>query len=112
MVEVAGGHDCLIHAIGWMPDHVHLTLSIPPRVAIADLSQRLKGTSSRRINEHGGNAFAWQSGYGVISLSESKLPIVIDYIDNQPTHHADRTLVPALERMQAPPPTPGNHHRP
>jgi putative transposase len=40
----------ILHAIGPMPDHLHVAVSIPPRIAIAELVQRLKGTTSRRFN--------------------------------------------------------------
>jgi putative transposase len=31
------------HAVGYMPDHIHLAVSIPPKVAVADLVRRLNG---------------------------------------------------------------------
>jgi REP element-mobilizing transposase RayT len=36
-------HRLIIHAIGSMPDHVHLALSIPPSVPISVAVQQLKG---------------------------------------------------------------------
>ena len=99
---VCTSHDVLIHAIGWMPDHIHLAVSIPPKVAIADVAQQLKGTSSFRINEAGGDTFAWQPGYGVVSFNERLLPTVIEYIEHQREHHARKSLIPALERLHIP----------
>jgi REP element-mobilizing transposase RayT len=101
-VEVAGERETLIHAIGWMPDHVHLAVSIPPKVAVSDVVQRLKGVSSHRVNQSGGDAFKWQQDYGIVSFSESKLPTVVAYIQNQRAHHADNTLIAALEHVRQP----------
>lgn len=52
------------HAIGFMPDHVHLSVSIPPTVAITDAVRRLKGASSHGVGRALPNAgFGWQDGY-------------------------------------------------
>jgi len=99
---VSTDHGVFIHAIGWMPDHVHLAVSIPPKIAVADYSQSLKGTSSFRINQAGGNAFKWQPGYGVITFNERLLPTVSEYIENQQEHHDRKSLIPALERLDQP----------
>jgi REP element-mobilizing transposase RayT len=40
----------LTHAIGVMPDHVHVAISVPPKIAIADFVHQVKGASSRLIN--------------------------------------------------------------
>ena len=96
---VSTDQDVLIHSIGWMPNHVHLAVSIPPKIAVAEFAQNLKGASSFRINQAGGNAFKWQPGYGVVSFNERLLPTVITYIGNQRTHHAEATLIPSLERL-------------
>ena len=36
--------------------------------------------------------FSWQSGYGAFSVSQSNLPAVVDYVENQSSHHARRTF--------------------
>jgi putative transposase len=51
------------HAIGMVNDHIHLALSIPPTVAVADAIGRLKGASSHLIGQRltQQTGFAWQS---------------------------------------------------
>lgn len=51
--------------------------------------QRIKGESSVWINQQGlcDGKFAWQSKYFAISVSESVLPRVRNYIKNQEEHH-------------------------
>jgi putative transposase len=73
-------------AIGGTSNHVHLLLAVPPALALAKLLQDLKGNSSKWLNEtsHG---FAWQSGYGAFSVSESRRQALIDYIGGQEEHH-------------------------
>jgi putative transposase len=38
------------HAIGMMRDHVHVAISVPPKISISAFAQRLKGDSSRLVN--------------------------------------------------------------
>jgi putative transposase len=89
------------HAIGIMPDHVHLAVSIPPRIAVADAVKRFKGASSRALNQRhsaAGGAFAWQAEYGVLTFGERALPDVVRYVQEQKSRHAANNLIRALER--------------
>ncbi|MCC6791489.1 MAG: IS200/IS605 family transposase [Thermomicrobiales bacterium] len=94
----------LVHATGVMPDHIHLALSIPPRIAIAEFVQRMKGTTSRRFNTTASRTdiehFDWQPEYGVISFGERSLDEVVAYLENQRTHHANQTIRPLFERTE------------
>ena len=36
--------------------------------------------------------FAWQAGYGVFSVGESQVPVLLRYIDNQQEHHRSSTF--------------------
>jgi putative transposase len=90
--------DATIHAIGMMPDHVHVAISIPPRVAVSDLVQKFKGGSSHLIGEREGTrTFSWQPQFGVFSFDEGRLASVVDYIHNQRQHHESGKLRPKLE---------------
>jgi putative transposase len=99
----------ILHAIGGMPDHRHLAVSIPPRLAIAEFMRRAKGESSHLLNHsagrEGGDWFAWQPEYGAISFGEGPLPRVIAYIQNQAEHHASNTLWPSFELTDRPRPS-------
>lgn len=96
----------LVHAIGVMPDHLHLALSIPPRIAIAEFVQRMKGTTSRRFNttaaKPGLDHFDWQPEYGVLSFGERSFEDIVAYVRNQPEHHANATLRPIFELTERP----------
>ena len=90
--------ECIPHAIGGMPDHIHVAISIPPKLAVATLIGKLKGSSSHYINgRYAHGAFLWQAEYGVSSFSEKALASIVDYIKNQKKHHTEKTLSAALE---------------
>ncbi len=87
-----------LHAIGGMPDHIHLIVSIPPKIAIAEFVKRIKGGSSRHLNELSRDqGFAWQREYGVFSLGGQQLDRAIEYVNNQKQRHRDRQLTELLE---------------
>jgi putative transposase len=91
--------ECTPHAINGMPDHLHIVISIPPRLAIAAVVGQLKGASSHHINDRfPGNGFAWQGEYSVFSLSEAAVKKVVAYVNAQKQHHADRTMIDIFEK--------------
>jgi REP-associated tyrosine transposase len=92
--------ECIPHTIGGISDHVHVAISIPPKLAVAKVIGQLKGASSHHINENYANgSFAWQAEYGVLSFSEKALPAIVEYIKNQKEHHAQNSLREALESI-------------
>ncbi len=95
--QTAERHGVVVHAIGGIDDHVHLAVTIPPTIPVAIAVQRIKGGSSRALNEEFGGHFGWQNEYGVDSFSERQLPRVVAYLANQRRHHAEQTLWTAIE---------------
>ncbi len=81
-------------AIGGMPDHVHILLSLPATSSVAKTIQLLKGGSSKWVHdtfpEQAG--FQWQEGYGAFSVGTSQVPQTIEYIQSQQQHHQKRTF--------------------
>jgi REP element-mobilizing transposase RayT len=75
--------------INGMPDHVHLLVSMPPKLAVADVVRVVKANSSRWVHEKWPTrkGFAWQGGYGAFSVSQSMAEKVGRYIDEQEEHH-------------------------
>ncbi len=96
----------ILHAVGGMPDHVHLVVSVPPKIALADFIGQIKGNSSHFVN-HSLNMqgqFAWQAEYGVVSFSGKSLASVVGYVKRQRQHHAEGTCIAGLERLADDPP--------
>ena len=81
-------------AIGGPADHVHVLLSLPPALCVADALRDLKANSSRWIHETWPERrdFAWQTGYGAFSASESYREAVARYIREQQDHHRHVTF--------------------
>jgi REP element-mobilizing transposase RayT len=70
-------------------DHVHLLLSMPAAISVADLLRVLKTNSCRWVHEQfpARKHFGWQAGYGAFTASGSQLEDVKSYIASQQTHH-------------------------
>ena len=97
----------LVHAVGCMPDHVHVAASVPPALAVAAVVKRWKGSSSHLLNRHrgeGGDRFGWQAEYGVHTFGRDALPRVVAYVNGQAEHHRRDDLWPGLERAASDPP--------
>lgn len=94
--------DLRIHAAGSAEDHVHLVVSIPPKLSVADCVKHLKGATAHAINHMPGanGRFQWQPGYAALSLGERSLPAVIEYVAKQKEHHAQKALVNTYERLE------------
>jgi putative transposase len=86
IVREMGGKALMINGT---VDHVHLLIRTPTTLSSADIIRLLKANSSKWIHqkwphEH---TFAWQSGYGAFSVSESAVNSVMSYIAHQQEHH-------------------------
>ncbi len=74
-------------------DHVHLYISYPPKWSVSDLVKRLKGITSRKIQEefkqlsktYWGRHF-WAIGYGAFSSGHVTDEMIKEYLD----HHDKR----------------------
>jgi putative transposase len=68
-------------------DHVHMLMRIRPAQSPAEIARVVKTNSSRWVHEKWDREFAWQTGYGVFSVSESNVAAVTKYIAGQEEHH-------------------------
>ncbi|NBC65843.1 MAG: IS200/IS605 family transposase [Bacteroidetes bacterium] len=79
-----------IIAIGGMADHLHVLISISPKISVSKTIQIIKGSSSKWINDNfyqERRNFQWQSGYSALSVSQSGLEKAIRYVRDQKSHH-------------------------
>ncbi len=69
--------------------HVHVLLLLSRTHAIAKVIEVAKSESSKWVKRQTDETrgFRWQSGYGVVSVSESNIPRVRHYIQDQERHH-------------------------
>jgi REP element-mobilizing transposase RayT len=86
------GGVCL--AVNIAEDHVHLLVRLRQDKGVSDVVRGLKAGSSAWIHKtfDGLDEFAWQSGYGAFTVSESQVDKVRQYIANQPEHHRTVTF--------------------
>jgi REP element-mobilizing transposase RayT len=100
LVNKAAELGVYVYAINGWYDHIHLVAAIPPKHAVADVVKHLKGASSHDLNHAGGlgGSFAWQRGYGALTVSERQRPVAEAYVHNQKEHHQQQTTNAWLER--------------
>jgi len=83
---ICRNHEMIPIAIGGTENHAHLLLVLPSTLSLAKAVALLKANSSKWMGEQGCK-FSWQEGYGAFSVSVSNLERVIQYIQNQESHH-------------------------
>jgi putative transposase len=67
-------------------------MRIRPAQSVAEVARVVKANSSRWVREKGNTDFAWQTGYGAFSVSESNVAAVSKYIATQEEHHRKRSF--------------------
>jgi putative transposase len=90
-----------VHAAGNVGDHIHVVVSIPPKLAVAECIKHFKGSSAYAVNHIASSdgTFKWQEGYGALSIGEGSLEKVKAYAARQKEHHHDKSLVELYEKM-------------
>lgn len=80
--------------IGGVEDHIHALLTLSRSHPIKDVVQYMKTETSKWLKRqpNASSVFAWQSGYGVFSVSQTNVPRVSNYIANQEEHHRNMTF--------------------
>jgi putative transposase len=75
-------------------DHCHCLVSLGVDQTIQKVMQLIKGESSFWINKQQltKNKFEWQDEYFAVSVSESMIEIVRNYIKKQEEHHSRKTF--------------------
>jgi putative transposase len=90
LIEIANKYGMKIHAIGIMPDHIHIFVEIPPTLSVSNSVQYFKGITARRIfQEFSGfrRRYAvghfWSEGYFYRSVGSVKADVVQYYVEHQ-----------------------------
>jgi REP element-mobilizing transposase RayT len=93
--------DATVHAVGGIEDHVHLVVSVPPKISLSSFIGGVKGTSSHFVNYviQPRFTFVWQTEYGVLSFSEKGLSSVVSYVLNQSSHYHRGNIKDEMERF-------------
>lgn len=90
----------LLNVNGWL-DHLHCLISMSSDQNIATVMGLIKGESSFWANKNLSftEKFGWQDDYFAVSIGESQLQILNNYIDNQEEHHKKKTFLQEYEEF-------------
>ena len=82
-----------IDFINGYKEHCHCLVSLGDDQTMRQLMQLIKGESSHWINKENllSEKFEWQDEYFAVSVSESLVDKVRNYIKNQESHHTQKT---------------------
>lgn len=94
IMENARNKGIYIDFINGYTDHCHCLISLGSDQNISKIMQLIKGESANWFNKQGfiDEKFQWQEEYFAVSVSESVLNKVRNYIKNQETHHQKKTF--------------------
>jgi len=90
-----------IDFINGYTQHCHCLVSLAYNQTIEKVMQLVKGESSFWINKQQliSDRFEWQDEYFAVSVSESKIDVVRNYIKNQEEHHRIRSFLEEYDEM-------------
>lgn len=83
-------------------DHIHCMIWLKPTQTIHEIAKQLKGESAHWFNNRSGIKnvkLYWQDEYFAVSVSESLVPTLRAYIDNQEMHHQKKSFQKEYEEF-------------
>jgi REP element-mobilizing transposase RayT len=97
--DEARGKGCTVLALNGTDEHVHLVVSFPTTVTIAELVKQVKGVSSHMANSVllAETQFKWQGYYGAFTISRWDVDQIVQYVKRQKEHHATDHVRPEWE---------------
>ncbi len=93
--------DIFLQAIGGHSEHIHMLISLGKDQSVSKVGQLIKGESSFWINKQrlGRGRFEWQDDYFAVSVGESQVEAVVEYIKNQEVHHSRKSFAQEVEEF-------------
>ena len=91
--------DVFLRTVNGWAEHIHCLISLGKNQEIAKVAMLLKGESAHWLNQqlYFKGKFYWQDDYFAVSVSESMVEAVEDYIKKQEEHHASKPFSEELE---------------
>lgn len=83
---------CYLIEFGSTENHVHILMVLNKNVSMSNMVGKVKANTSRWIRQRNGNEFSWQEGYGAFSVSQMKVDVVQQYIQNQIEQHKKKSF--------------------
>lgn len=83
-----------------LSDHLHLIIDIPKELNLNDIVRYLKNASEEYINNILQHAdFKWSKEFAAFSVSQSNIPNVVKYIEDQEFQHKSETFEEEYEHF-------------
>lgn len=92
-------HGCQAIRIGGVEDHVHLLFALSRTLSVAQVTEKLKTSSTKWIKSTWSIDFAWQGGYGAFSVGRTETDRIVAYIANQEQHHRTASFQDELRKL-------------
>ena len=100
ITETCQQMDCELIEFGGEHDHIHVMVSVHPKVAVSNLVGKLKGKSSymlrrefwERIKSMLWGKHFWSPSYCVVSVGGASLEVVKQYIEDQRTPPSEKAV--------------------
>lgn len=94
IIENSRTKNIFIDSINGYSDHLHCLISLGSDQNIAKVVNLIKGESSYWINKNRitNTKFGWADEYFAVSVSESQIDLVRNYINNQEEHHRKKSF--------------------
>ena len=86
---IAKNLHCQTYRIGGMPDHIHIFVSLPSTMSVAEFVQRVKTSTSKWLkgNPNFPTFRGWSREYAGFSYSLRDKDMIVGYIMHQKEHH-------------------------
>ena len=88
--ETSANYGYKLDTLKVSPDHIHLLLSLPPRMSVAEAARTLKSITAKKLLEefpelrrYLWNGTLWTRGYAVNSVGGLNLDVVRSYITTE-----------------------------
>ena len=94
IVTLINSTGCHAIKVGGIGDHVHILFQLSKDKTIVSIVKDIKANSSRWLRELDPyyKSFAWQTGYGAFSVSQSLVEKTSNYIEHQKEHHSRKSF--------------------
>lgn len=90
-----------IDTVNCVEDHIHVLISLSTSQSVAKVAQLIKGESSFWVNQQNllKIKFEWQEEYIALTVSDSAVEMVREYIRNQEEHHRVKSFAEEFEQF-------------
>ncbi|MCX2576289.1 IS200/IS605 family transposase [Pedobacter sandarakinus] len=101
IIENCKQKSIFLKTVNGYTEHLHCLISVGKEQSIAKIAQLIKGESAYWINKNKltDETFMWQDDYFAVSVSESNLEIVNNYIKYQENHHHKKSFEEEVEEF-------------